>query len=294
MAAVLGGLGGALIGGATSLIGDFMGMSGQQQTNAAMMQQQLQMEQWQQMMSDTAMQRRVKDLKAAGLNPMLAIGQGGASTPGISPVNLGNPGASFGNLGSQMTNAMQTGAAIDNLQANSEKLRADAALTKSNIPGNLVPLDENGDPDFTRADGGTLGNLNAAQAYQQIQNAKATWGQIKADTAQKTSTTNLNDAQRALTGINADTARMMQQTLVDRAMAELKLTRAELPELEAQAKIMSSPYGVWIKALQAILGSGPLGSALGAAAGAALGARGNRAAPLPGGAGGKYEPNWSK
>ena len=54
---------------------------------------------WQEHMSNTAYQRAVEDMRKAGLNPILAYAQGGASTPGgsgatITGASMGMPSAS--------------------------------------------------------------------------------------------------------------------------------------------------------------------------------------------------------
>lgn len=64
----------AIVGGAS-----YLGQSGANKTNMQIAQNQMD---FQREMSNTAYQRATEDMKKAGLNPMLAYTQGGASTPG--------------------------------------------------------------------------------------------------------------------------------------------------------------------------------------------------------------------
>ena len=75
-------LGGALIGGAASLIGGFMNRDAARDASATNQASAREQMTFQKEMSDTAYQRSMKDMKLAGLNPMLAYQQGGASSPG--------------------------------------------------------------------------------------------------------------------------------------------------------------------------------------------------------------------
>ncbi|AXH74723.1 MAG: DNA pilot protein [Microviridae sp.] len=96
------------------------------QSSAASSQQDFQLA-----MSSSAYQRAVKDMSAAGLNPMLAYSQGGASTPnGAMPV--------LGNVGAAASQGMATGAAIaqqraqtDNIEANTNLLATQAKVLES-------------------------------------------------------------------------------------------------------------------------------------------------------------------
>jgi hypothetical protein len=81
---------GAGIGAAASLFGG----KKQNEQNAQMAQQQMD---FQERMRKTQYQTAVADLKAAGLNPMLAYSQGGAGTPQGATAQLGNPLGEAGN-----------------------------------------------------------------------------------------------------------------------------------------------------------------------------------------------------
>lgn len=74
----------ALIGGAANLIGI-------NDTNDANRKEAARNRWWQESMSNSAHQREVADLKAAGLNPILSAGGGGSSTPSGSQATMMAP-----------------------------------------------------------------------------------------------------------------------------------------------------------------------------------------------------------
>lgn len=83
--AVLGGPVGAFIGGLGGGIMDWFGQNSANEANKQLSRDQMA---FQERMSSTAHQREVADLEAAGLNPILSAGGGGASSPtgGVIPM----------------------------------------------------------------------------------------------------------------------------------------------------------------------------------------------------------------
>lgn len=78
---------------------------------------------WQEHMSSTAYQRAVEDMKKAGLNPILAFANGGASTPGGSGATIS--GASMGLASSSALGVSRSGGFVPNAYESSSWSKSD-------------------------------------------------------------------------------------------------------------------------------------------------------------------------
>lgn len=85
---------------------------------------------FQKRMSDTAHQREVKDLKKAGLNPILSAGGGGASTPSGSAPTMVAPQI-------ELPDFMSYGISMKQLEQADQRLAIDKANSAASIAKNL-------------------------------------------------------------------------------------------------------------------------------------------------------------
>jgi len=88
---------------------------------------------FQERMSNTAHQRQVKDLRAAGINPILSAKLGGASTPQGASYTARNIGADFGQGFSQGSSAFQAQAQTKQIGAQTKVTKQQEAKLKQEI-----------------------------------------------------------------------------------------------------------------------------------------------------------------
>lgn len=122
---------------ASGAIGSLGGFFGQQATNANQMamsnkqmqfqlQSQMEAERYNTLMSNTQWQRGVKDMELAGLNPMLAYSQGGASSPSVG--SLSGSQAQIGNKYAAAIQGAQSAIDLKTRAASMENINADTAV----------------------------------------------------------------------------------------------------------------------------------------------------------------------
>lgn len=127
-----------IAGLATDIFSADSARSGQAEANRTNLQVAREQMGFQERMSNTSYQRAVADLRAAGLNPMMALMKGGASTPPGASARVesdtADSSAIMSNAVPKLLATRMNSAAVANAEATARKTNAEAAIIEKQIP----------------------------------------------------------------------------------------------------------------------------------------------------------------
>lgn len=234
--------------GIGSLIGSALdGRSGERsqeaanQQNIALAREQMA---FQERMSGSSYQRAVKDMQAAGLNPMLAYAQGGASTPSGQSTHV-EPKAALGassalsaaNTTAAVQQAMSSRAALDQTVAQTAKIRSETLDQRLNSAAKVQDIERS----FQ------AGNLDSQRQVTEAQKAD----QVRSETEL---TKTLNTIRNLELDLNAETFSADSA----RRKAESDITRYGVSKARAESKFYDQAGSIpkHLEMLLDLLGAG--------------------------------------
>lgn len=212
-----------------SIVGGLLGYEGQKDTNKQNIKLGREQMAFQERMSNTAYQRAVQDMESAGLNPMLAYSQGGASAPmGSMPqvqnamsAGVSSAAQSMATLGA-LQQVQQSAAQTELLRDQAAKVRSetlDQRLHSARLAADIADLQE-------------AAGLKGAQRYTESYRPR----NVSADTLLKEQEERVKNAMRQIQELELDFRGNTFSADVERRRAESSLTQLEIPKAKGEAK----------------------------------------------------------